>query len=115
MVDFRGLNNEHLVFIYLHNKHILDEYDKILEEGGISQSMNTPLGNTTFTQELPEESLKELNKSDRLKYYREIHEILEPIVEAIADGDEESYTKALNASYFSDLLNGADEDEDEEM
>lgn len=113
MVDFRGLNNEHLVFIYYHNKKILDEYNKILREGGVTQSINTPLGNSIITQELPKESLEELNNSDRLKYYIEIDNILEPIIEAIEDGDEESFNKAFDSIYKEDEI--SDEPEDEDM
>lgn len=103
-MDFQGLNNEQLIFIYLENKTQLDYFEDIIENEGIVTEIELPLfGSSVHIHKITEELLTNIDTSELVKYLRNINDVLEPIVNLIKEVDLPMYEKVekINKTKFN--------------
>lgn len=101
MVDFRGLNNKHLIFLYLENLSTLNDFKDMLTEKTIDGDMDLPIfGKVYYKESIPNKILNDIEKSDIYNTLLEIDGILEPIVSLIKDSDQKLYDEVENSINF---------------
>lgn len=99
------LSNEEVIFTYTLLKDMLDEYDKIIDEGGISYTADSPFGSIALFKEFSDEEHDKLSGSEKVRLFRSITSKLAPIYELIAETNSElvaSITKELHVKGDSD-------------
>ena len=103
-MDFRGLSNEQLIFMYLENNNQLSYFEEIIDNEGIITEIELPLfGTSTHIHKISDELVMTIDKSDLIGYMRGINNILKPIVDLIKEVDPEMYEKVkkINETKFN--------------
>jgi hypothetical protein len=86
-MTIQELNNEEVVFTYLLLKDMLDEYDKIITEGGISYVADSPFGSIGLFKEFSDEEHNKLSGSEKIRLFRSVTSKLLPVYDLIAETD----------------------------
>jgi hypothetical protein len=104
-MKIQELNNEEVVFTYVLLKDMLDEYDKIIDEGGISYVADSPFGSIGLFKEFSDEEHDKLSGSEKVRLFRSMTSKLGPIYDLIAETNislVDSITKELHTKKDSD-------------
>ena len=86
-MKFNELSNEEIVFIQRLIGDLLSVYDKIIDAGGASYNVDTPLGKIEVFKPIPQVELDEIVTSDKVRLFNSINNKLSPIVDLIGDVD----------------------------
>jgi len=86
-MKFQELTNEEIVFVSTLLGDMLREYEKHLEEGGLSYIVDSPFGKVHLFKEFSSEELEKIDKSDRVRLFRSVSDKMTPIVDLIVDND----------------------------
>lgn len=103
-MDFHGLSNEQIVFMYLENKTQLNYFEDIIDNEGIVTEIELPLfGTSTHVHKISNELLDSIDTSELVTYLRDIDRILEPVVSLIKEVDPKMFEKVekINKTKFS--------------
>jgi len=111
---FKGLNNKELTYIYLSFKEMIDDYESIIAEKGISHSFKGPIGEINFFQSLDESKIENITNSEKIVCLRSITEKLGPIVELIYDTDP-NMVNLIKDTIETPLITRFDESDEEDM
>ena len=93
---------------------MIDDYENIIAEKGISHSFKGPVGEINFFQSLDEEKLSSINNSEKITCLRSITDKLGPIVELIYDTDPKM-VDFIKETIETPLITRFDESDEEDM
>ena len=83
------LSNEEIVFIHLMVEDRLETLNEVLDKGGITYIMDSPLGKVKLFGEFSVKELEDLRESIKYKLVNSIVKKLDPVYELIADGNQD--------------------------
>lgn len=84
-MKFDELSNEEIVFIHLMVEDKLETLNEVLDKGGITYIMDSPLGKIELFGKFSEKELEDLREGVKYKLAKAITKKLEPIYDIIAD------------------------------
>ena len=102
-----NLSNEEIIFIHLMIEDRLETLNEVLDKGGITYIMDSPLGKVELFGKFTEKELQDTRESIKYKIANSIVEKLDPVYELIADGNNDIIDR-VRRSLFPQI-----DDEDE--
>ena len=104
------LSNEEIIFIHLMVENRLETLNEVLDKGGITYIMDSPLGKVELFGKFTEKELQDTRESIKYKLANSIVKKLDPVYELIADGNKD-IIDGVRRSLFPQI---DDEDEKED-
>jgi len=96
-MTLNDLDNREILFIYFSNRKWIDTYEDIFEHKSIEDVMSIlDYGQIRVTQNLTDEDIDKIQKTQHYKLANRIHEKLHPVVELIEEVDIDLYDKVKN-------------------
>jgi hypothetical protein len=103
------LSNEELIFIHTIVENRLENLNEILDEGGITYIMDSPLGKVELFGRFSDDELTNLEESVKYKLAKSIIKKLQPIYDLLADGNQDIIDNVRNS-----LFPETDEDDEKD-
>jgi hypothetical protein len=88
-MKLNDLSNEEIVFIHLMVEDRLATLNEVLDKGGITYIMDSPLGKIELFGKFSEKELEDLEDSVKYKLANNIVKKLNPVYDLIADGNQD--------------------------
>jgi Mg2+ and Co2+ transporter CorA len=101
-MKFNELSPEEISFIYLVIDEMLDAYNEILDNKGLTFEVDSPIGKIEIFKELGSDELTELKSSIRIKLLRSITDKFSPIVDLIAEENADIIEEVRDALFPKD-------------
>lgn len=109
-MKFDELSPEEIAFIYLLSDDMLDAFNEIIDKGGISYVIDSPLGKVEIFKEFTPEDLDTLKSSVKLNLLTSITQKFKPVIDLISEDNSEIIEDVRQALFPED-----DEEEDKDM
>ena len=92
-MKFDALSNEEIIFIHLIVEDLLEGINTVLDNGGVSYIVDTPLGKVEVFGKFTDDQLKEMNESTKVELARSIYEKFKPVYQLIGEENQEAINK----------------------
>jgi hypothetical protein len=87
-MKLNDLSNEEIVFIYMIMEDKIETLNEILDKGGITYVVDSPLGKIELFGKLNEKELQNIVESMKYKLANSIAEKLDPVYDLIAESNK---------------------------
>jgi hypothetical protein len=104
------LSNEEIVFLYLLINDVSEQVEEVLEDGGLTYVMDSPLGKIQLFGAFTEKELEDLKESPKVLLSRSISEKLEPVFGLISEANQD-VVDAVRDSLFPKKENDQEEED----
>jgi len=112
-MKFDKLSNEEIAFIYLVIDDMLLSHSDIIDEGGITYVVDSPVGKIEIFKEFSKEDIEILSNSLKLKLLRQITGKFKPVIDLIEESNEEAINNVRDALF--PIIDEDDSEEEEDM
>lgn len=102
-MKFEELSNEEIIFIHLLTDEMLNAYKEVIEKGGMTYDLDSPIGEVELFKEFTEEELETIKTSKKVALLKSITDKFGPLTELIGDSDEEIIAEVREALFPSEI------------
>lgn len=109
-MNLNELTAEQLVFLNTVNDILVETYERVIREKGISRNIEIPMmGTIKSFHRIPDEEIDEIKKNTRYLFAKSIQDKLKPIADFIKEATPEVYDSAFALADMSEEVETTDD------